>query len=165
MRKISDKESSYNRIISLYGTLISRICYFYAGKGLSFDDLYQDVCMTLWQNIGSFRGEAKISTWLYRLTLNTCLTSVRRETRHQTVELEERYDVPDLSEGSDDRASALYRAISMLGPVDKGIVMMRLDEKSYDEIAAVMGISKANVAVKLHRIKAKMAKFLDNERD
>ncbi len=165
MRNITDKESSYNSIISQYGPMISRICYFYAGRGLSFDDLYQDVCMTLWQNIGSFRGEAKISTWLYRLTLNTCLTSVRRETKHKTVELEDNYDLADAPESGDERASALYKAISMLGPVEKGIVMMRLDEKSYDEIAAVMGISKTNVAVKLHRIKTKMAKFLNDTCD
>ena len=169
MKKHSDKEQQFLAITGEYKEVIAKVCYLYVSPTAGFDDLYQEVLVNIWQGMESFRGEAKISTWIYRTAINTCLTWHRRNSRHSNsnnVRIEELISEPaDSAEGSVtlEDYRELYRLISMLGPLDKALITLWLDEKPYDEIARIMGMSHSNVAVRIHRIKDKLSSLAKKE--
>lgn len=159
MDSISTQERFLTLIDSCKG-LISKVCYMYAVDSHHFKDLYQETLVNIWQGFDSFRGEACMSSWVYRITVNTCITCHRRNRVFaNSVPLDG--EVPGLA--CDDERMAhlkeMYRLVGCLNPVDKAIVLLWLDEKSYDEIAAVMGMSRNNVASKLRRIKERLVKM------
>lgn len=139
--------------------LISKVCMMYARDQEHFKDLYQEVMATMWQGMHSFGGSSKISTWIYRVALNTCITYFRRHGRADaSLSLS---DVAEMADCSHERASMLkqmYDLISQLDSMDKGIIMMWLDSRSYEEIAEVTGLTKANVASRLHRIRQRLVR-------
>ncbi|MDE6207807.1 MAG: sigma-70 family RNA polymerase sigma factor [Muribaculaceae bacterium] len=160
MKVLTDKEKRFVDITSEYKDVIAKVCALYSGPGAPFDDLYQEVLANLWQGLDSFRGEAKMSTWIYRAAINTCITWHRRNDRYNSASLDSLTFEPD--ESGDDSAENYYtllNLISRLGPVDKALITLWLDEKPYEEIALITSISTANVAVRLHRIKSKLGKM------
>lgn len=163
MESKNDKERSFIELTDRYKEIIAKVCYLYTSPSVSFDDLYQETLINIWQGMESFRGEAKISTWIYRTAINTCITWLRRNSRHTkgSVPLEsmiaEPADPQDTSLAEEYRQ--MYMMISRLDPLEKAVITLWLDEKPYDEIAAVTGLSRSNVAVKVHRIKDKLARL------
>ncbi len=155
----SETEQRFLNEVAQYDSVIRRLCFMYSTPSVSFDDLYQETMVNLWRGFGSFRGDSTMYTWIYRVTINSCLSWLRRNHRYgATTSLDEAIElVPD--NGDDERRRDLadmYLLISRLDPLEKAIVMMWLDENSYDEIAAVTGLSRAAVATRLHRIKTKL---------
>lgn len=141
--------------------IIYKIISFYTNPSQSTNDLYQEVILNLWKAYPSFRGESKISTWLYRIALNTCLTFFRRSNKHiQYTELA--IDIPYIPDYNDD-IKELYKLINRLDKIDKALVLLYLDEKSYKEISEITGLSVTNVATKLSRIKEKLKQMSDND--
>ena len=139
--------------------LIYKVCYMYAEDSEHLKDLYQEVVANLWQGYSGFKGDAKISTWIYRIALNTCVSYIRRKSRQGS-----QVPLDDMSAGiideSHERAMCLkmmYEMISTLGRIDKAIIMLWLDEYSYEEIAHLTGISRNNVASRIHRIKQRFS--------
>ncbi len=135
-------------------------------------DLYQEIMFQLWRSLPSFAGASSIDTWVYRVALNTALTHVRRRSVHVETPLDQDHveaadlasldaadDTPDLGEQSE----RLYAAIDRLGDVDRMLVTMYLDDRSYREMAEVIGISESHVGVKLHRIRKALARSLAEE--
>jgi RNA polymerase sigma-70 factor (ECF subfamily) len=114
--------------------------------------------LNAWKGIRRFKGEAKFSTWLYRIALNTAITFYRKERRQPaTTELPPTLSPPETNPDSmQEEVNALYRAIGELSGIDKALVMLYLEEYSYTEISDIMGISTNNVAVKMNRIKTKL---------
>ena len=116
-----------------------------------------------------FAARQKISTWIYRTAINTCITWHRRNKRfgsESVIKLDDmKTDIADTSDTTTamEDYRQLYHLINMLGPIDKALVTLWLDEKPYDEIAAIMGLSAGNVAVKMHRIKEKLTKLARQE--
>ena len=158
----NDKERQFIEMLDQYKSVIAKVCCIYVSPIADFDDLYQETVINLWNGYDKFRGEAKISTWIYRAAINTCITWVRRNKKHsnrETLDSEMPLMVDESSKLADYRR--LNALISRLEPLEKAIVTLWLDEKSYDEIAAITGLSHSNVAVKLHRIKEKMSKMTD----
>ena len=159
-----DKETRFMTVTRQYKEVIAKVCYLYSSPIASFDDLYQEVLINIWQGMDSFRGDSKMSTWIHRTAINTCISWYRRNSRHcDSMGIDELpfepADVPsDINAGE---MLELHRLISMLGPIDKAIITLWLDEKPYEEIAAVMGMSVSNVAVRLHRIKERLSKLAD----
>lgn len=160
-----EKEKEFLAVTDLYKEVIAKVCYLYSNPWASFDDLYQEVLINLWQGLDSFRGESKLSTWIYRTAINTCITWHRRNSRY-TPRNTDRLDdmILEPADCSDTAAAMeeyreLYRLISRLGAVDKTLITLWLDEKSYEEIAEITGMSQANVAVRLHRAKEKLSKM------
>lgn len=155
-----EKQQRFQQLADDYKVVIAKVCSVYASVQTPFADLYQEVMLNLWVGLDTFRGEAKVSTWIYRLALNTCINWHRRNRRHHGLSsLETSADIPapvdDVSEGIQE----LYRLIEHLAPIDKALITLWLDEKPYDEIAAILGISKANVATKLHRIRTQLSQM------
>ena len=156
-----EKEQQFMELLRDYKDVVAKVCYLYKSEQSPFEDLYQEVLANLWEGISSFRGDAKMSTWVYRTALNTCITWYRRNKKHSAdIKLDNMVSEP-VSEDSGKMESynTLYSLISHLEPYEKALISLWLEEKSYDEIAAITGITKNNVAVRLHRIKEKLSRL------
>ena len=147
--------------------IIHKISLIYTSNFDDKEDLYQEICLQLWRSFGNYRGEAKLSTWLYRVALNTAISTIRRKNRFiETVELDpqKHYNIKDNEK--DEMTADLLRAISLLGNIDRAIVLLWLEEKKYEEISEVTGLSKSAVSVRLVRIRTKLEsliKKIENE--
>lgn len=153
-----DKENRFMAVVNDNRRLIYKVCYMYATDDDHFNDLYQEVLANIWQGIGSFRGDSRESTWIYRVALNTCVTFFRRNSHHTTgrvsIDNVTEMEAPDNAKG--DMLREMYRLIGGLPKMDKAIILMWLDEKSYDEIAEETGLTRNTVATRLRRIKQKL---------
>jgi len=122
-------------------------------------DLFQEVVLNAWKGFQNFKGDAKFSTWLYRVALNTAITFYRKEKNQlKTSVFNEAYtdSFIDLPAPEDEQVNAMYRSISELSDVDKALVMLYLEDYPYHDIGEIMGISANNVAVKMSRIKTRL---------
>ncbi|MCM1162971.1 MAG: sigma-70 family RNA polymerase sigma factor [Muribaculaceae bacterium] len=160
MQKSSDKEQRFLDMLSRHRPLLYKICYMYATDGDHFNDLYQEVVANIWVGLDSYRGESALSTWLYRIALNTCVTYFRRNSRHTEGKMPLESVVHLQGDDGDsqriEQLKEMYRLIADLSRIDKALILMWLDEKSYDEIAELSGLSRNNVATRLRRIKQKL---------
>ncbi len=145
-------------IINENNGLIYKVCYMYAVDQEHLKDLYQEVTANIWQGLASYRGDSKMSTWIYRIAINTCVSDLRRNERRPaaTSDLDAVGEIIDESHEHASRLRAMYEMIAMLGKLDKALIMLWLDEYSYDEIAAMTGLQRNNVASRLHRIKQRL---------
>ncbi len=146
-------------IVNANKQLISKVCLMYSRDTEHFKDLYQKVMANLWQGVDSYSGQAKISTWIYRVALNTCVTFYRKHGRaDSSASLDSVADIADCSQEHAYLLRQMYVLISQLDPMDKGIILMWLDSRPYEEIAEVTGLSRANVASRIHRIRQRLVK-------
>lgn len=154
------REQQFMQLVADNRQLICKVCYMYATDADHFNDLYQEVLANMWQGLSSFRGEASISTWIYRMAINTCVTFYRRNRRNDSrnVSLESILELPGEETSRADKLREMYRLISTLEPLEKALILMWLDERSYDEISQVTGMGRNNVASRLRRIKQKLVK-------
>lgn len=155
-------EQKFLAFIRQYERVIYKVCYLYATKNASLGDLYQEVVLNLWKAYPNFRQECKVSTWIYRIALNTCISFIRKEKNvPEIVTLTQETDW--LAEEDDNEwkemIRQLYRMIGRLGQLDKSIILLYLEEKNYEEIAEITGLTVTNVATKLSRIKDKLKKM------
>lgn len=150
-------KDEFELMLAQYDGVIRKVCYFYAVDLDDFNDLRQEALVNLWQGFPRFRGQAKISTWIYRVTLNSCVSFFRKHKKgRQTVAIEEH---PELIAEDDQKGEMLrqmYRMINALDATDKALVLLWLDEHPYDEIAQVMGMPRNTVASRLRRAKEKL---------
>ncbi|MDE7473169.1 MAG: sigma-70 family RNA polymerase sigma factor [Muribaculaceae bacterium] len=156
MSNKSQRTLLFDIILSQYGPMVSKICYMYGCDDEQRKDLYQECMANVWQGLRTFRGDSKLSTWLYRTCINTCITSYRRNSVRSTVPLDNVAQVADDDDHRGDKLRQMYNLISQLSPVDRAIIMMWLDEKNYDEIGDVTGMPRNTVASRIRRIKAKL---------
>ncbi|WP_298544251.1 RNA polymerase sigma factor [uncultured Aquimarina sp.] len=129
------------------------------------NDLSQEVFINIWNAMGGFMGKSSHKTWVYRITVNTCLQHIRKEQKNKKVSIEkvEYALAEEPSELTSDQNRSLYLAIGALEKVDRLLIMMVLDGQDYDTISEIMGIKPTNVRVKIHRIKKRLKKILDHE--
>ena len=127
-------------------------------------DLFQEILINLWKGFPQFRGESNVRTWIYRISLNTCISSERKKSRKvDTLPLT--MDIDLFSDSDDDtkQVQMLRDRISKLGPFDRAIVLLWLENLSYDEIGAIVGITAKNVSVRLFRIKEQLRNMSDEK--
>ena len=126
------------------------------------NDLFQEMILQIWKAFPSFRNEAKITTFMYRIGLNTAISGIRKK-KIKTTELEPfSFQIQENTEEHfTDELKLLYASIEQLSDVEKSIVLLFLEDKPYDEIAEITGISANYVAVKMNRIKEKLRKLLN----
>ncbi|MDD6211089.1 MAG: sigma-70 family RNA polymerase sigma factor [Bacteroidales bacterium] len=153
-----DSEKQFALFIEEYRQVIYKVCSVYASDKDNLGDLYQEVVINLWKAFPRFRNECKASTWVYRIGLNTCLSFMRKSKSKPvivpiTVDLENCFEE---EEGKTHLLKELYRMINRLGKLERALILLWLEERSYQEIAEITGISKQNAAVKLSRIKEKL---------
>lgn len=156
-----DSERRFMEIARSQSKLVASICLSFANTKEDFDDLRQDSLLNIWRGIGTFREDSSISTWVYRVTLNTCV-SFQRKSKGKVSDaeaLKEFYrELFEQSSTEDvERFELMYSLIAKLPALDKSVLMMWLDDKSYDEIARVMGLSRDAVASRLKRAKNRLS--------
>ena len=141
------------------GTIYT-VCYMFSNNPEEVADLFQEILINLWKGFPKFRGESNVRTWIYRISLNTCISSERKksrmvETLPLTMDINLFYDSDDESK----QVQMLRDRINKLGPFDRAIVLLWLENLSYDDIGAIVGISAKNVSVRLVRIKEQLKKM------
>lgn len=158
MSTSGEKESRFMAIVSDNRQMIYKVCYMYASDQEELNDLYQEVLANLWQGLDSYRGDSRMSTWIYRVAFNTCVTYIRHNAKHGNgrVALDDVTDVQWEDSGRGEKLRHMYRLISCLDKMDKAIILMWLDEKSYEEISELTGLPRNTVATRLHRIKHRL---------
>ena len=158
-------EQEFLSVVREYERVIYKVCYLYTTQHATLGDLYQEVILNLWKAYPGFRKECKVSTWIYRIALNTCISFIRKEKNiPEIVALTREADW--LTEEKDELTEMLrqlYRMINQLGQLDKSIILLYLEEKSYEEISEITGLTVTNVATKLSRIKDKLKKMKKEE--
>lgn len=154
-------EQEFLSVIKEYERVIYKVCYLYATKNAPLNDLYQEVVLNIWKAFGKFRGESKISTWIYRIALNTCISFIRKEKNiPEIVNLTQ--EVSWMTDEQDElqvMLKELHLLINQLGQLDKSIILLYLEENSYEEISEITGLTVTNVATKISRIKDKLRKM------
>ncbi|MBE8720367.1 RNA polymerase sigma factor [Sphingobacterium pedocola] len=156
-------EAVFLTLISEHQGIIHKICRLYRDIREDREDLFQEITFQLWKSHETFKNESKISTWIYRIALNTAIASFRKK-KHA---IEYSPVLPDLADEQPDeelafRQERLFNALKRLNDADKAIITLYLEDLSYQQIAEITGISENNVGVKLNRIKIKIKNFLNN---
>ncbi|MDR1584051.1 MAG: sigma-70 family RNA polymerase sigma factor [Prevotellaceae bacterium] len=156
----AEQEKDFIRMIHENERIIYKVCSLYVSGDFPMEDLYQEVVINLWKAFPRFRNESSYSTYVYRVALNTCISGMRRESRRgQKVPLvfaEETAFEPDNLE---ENLREMYRLIRQLKKLDRSLILLWLEERPYQEIAEITGLSLCNVATKLKRIKEKLIKM------
>lgn len=154
---MNDKELEFTRIVREYKSTIYTVCYMFSSDEDEVSDLFQETLINLWKGYASFRGDSKVDTWIYRVALNTCISADRKKKRAgKRVSLSVDINLYEDTDQDTRQVQQLYKRINKLGVIDRAIVLMWLENMSYDEIGAILGITAKNVSVKLVRIKEKL---------
>lgn len=152
-------EQQFNDLVRQNKSTIYSVCYMFSDNRDEVADLFQETLVNLWKGFQSFRGESAVSTWIYRVAMNTCISADRKKHRH-TEALSMDLDLFAVSKDRDmQQVQQLYGRIHQLSVVDRAIVMLWLENLSYEEIGQIVGISAQNVSVKLVRIKEQLKKM------
>ena len=153
-------EQEFLSVIREYERVIYKVCYLYTTPNATLNDLYQEVVLNIWKAFPKFRRECKISTWIYRIALNTCISFIRKEKNlPEIVPLTQEADRSEEDDETQTMLQQLYRMINRLGQLEKSIILLYLEEKSYEDISEITGLTVTNVATKLNRIKDKLKKM------
>lgn len=156
-------EKEFARLIQQHSGIINKVCYFYATDQMPFDDLRQEIYVNIWKTLHQFKGDCKLSTWIYRVSVNSALMSIRStKAKIRTVSLD--FGLLDISAEIDEvrkeNLRSLYSLINRLDAIEKAVILLWLDEYSYEEIAENLGLKRNTVATKIRRIKGKLSKSM-----
>ena len=153
----------YTSSILPYAAIIIKICRAYTNTQEDFEDYYQEVCLQIWRSKDNFRQQSEWSTWIYRLTLNVCLTLLKKTKNNNLHFVSDQLPdelVQDSHAFTDESLNQLYDAIRKLSEVDRAVILLYLEEKSYQEIAEIIGTNPNNIGVRIKRIKERLKKIL-----
>ncbi len=157
---MKEKEIEFNSIVRANKATIFTVCYLFSKDQDEVNDLFQETLINLWRGFDSFQGKCDVKTWIWRVSLNTCLTFERKKKRNvETVPLSIGINLFTDTDDDTRQVQMLYNRINKLGPIDKAIILLWLENMSYDEIGEIIGISTKNVSVKLVRIKEQLKKM------
>ena len=157
----------YTSSILPYSGIIIKICRAYTDSQEDFEDYYQEVCLQIWRSRDKFRGDSKWSTWIYRLSLNICLTLIKKKSKNRQIYAS---NYTTTNEGttynqafSDESLNLLYAAIKKLSEIDRAVILLYLEEKPNKEIAEIIGTTPNNIGVRVNRIKERLKNLLDGK--
>ena len=156
---MKENEQQFTDIVRRNRSTIYTVCYMFSKDNDEVADMFQEVLIRLWNGMGSFDGRSDIKTWIYRVALNTCITIDKRKKRNHKAQLSMDIDYFNSREVKSEQAQFLHRRISHLQPLDRAIVLLWLEDISYDEIAAIIGITAKNVSVRLVRIREQLKRM------
>lgn len=160
-----DLESKFLVDFEKNQNIVHKVCRIYTTNQDAHNDLFQEVTIQLWKNYSKFRGEAKFSTWMYRVALNTAISLYRKSTRTiKTLDISDvSYKVQSLEydDTEEQQLKSLYKAIQGLSDIEKALIFLYLENKPYKEIAEALGITQVNARVKMNRAKDKLRNILN----
>ncbi|MDQ2656179.1 MAG: RNA polymerase sigma factor [Bacteroidota bacterium] len=157
-------EKKFINLIDEHQGLIHKVCIMYESDRDQRNDLFQEIVLQLWKSFPTFRGESKITTWMYRIALNTAISGYRKRSRKVPTEdlHETHFNISEQSGGSEGEENVLrlQQAIRRLSEIERAMIMMALEEIPYEEIAETIGITQNNVRVRMNRIREKLRKLM-----
>jgi RNA polymerase sigma-70 factor (ECF subfamily) len=158
-------EHNFVKLLEQHQNIVHKVCRLYTNNQDAHNDLFQEITIQLWKAYPKFRGDAKFSTWMYRVGLNTAITLYRKSKRSintqnfEGVEYKIKAEVYDDTE--EQQLKTLYKAVHQLNDIEKALVFLYLEDKDYREISETLGISEVNARVKMNRIKTKLRTILN----
>ncbi|MFZ6013874.1 MAG: RNA polymerase sigma factor [Bacteroidota bacterium] len=167
------KQEKFIEIVTENQGMIHKVCRLYRDTIEDREDLFQDIVLELWKSISTFQHESKIGTWIYRIAFNTAIARYRSKSskiRYQEISDQElNLSVKPKDYDAEDPVDLLYTAINKLNNIEKAIILLYLENLSYQEMSGILGLSESNVSVKLTRIRKKLKEFInaaenDNDR-
>lgn len=161
------REEEFLQLMDSCSGILHKVTLLYTGNEEDRADLLQEIIYQCWRSFPSFRGESKLSTWVYRVSLNTALVYRRRTAGQEgeiTLEPDQITELPAAQREENPQRDALLQAIRRLPKTERMIITLHLDGYSNSEIAATTGTSKGNIAVKIHRIRETLKKQLKEEK-
>ncbi|MGB3468231.1 MAG: sigma-70 family RNA polymerase sigma factor [Cyclobacteriaceae bacterium] len=167
MKTTSQLEKEFSQRIQDSQGIIHKVSRMYCDNEEHRKDLFQEILIQLWNSYPSYRGEAKFSTWMYRVAINVAIQDLRKMKKKQRLfsQADQFVDIPEdpKSEHLNEKLKLMYSAISQLNKIEKAIVMLHLEGKMNEEIAEIIGITQNYVRVRMNRIKIKLSKTLTNK--
>lgn len=154
-------EREFTQLVHEQKSTIYTVCYMFARDKDEAADLFQDVLINLWKGIGKFRNDSEISTWVYRVSLNTCISADRKKRKMPTTRLDMNIDLFDDDDTDSRQIQVLRQRIQRLQPLDRAIVLLWLENLSYQEIADIVGLTPKNISVRLTRIRLQLKQLKD----
>jgi RNA polymerase sigma-70 factor (ECF subfamily) len=162
-----DKELEHNfvELLEKHQNIVHKVCRLYTNNQDAHNDLFQEITIQLWKAYPKFRGDAKFSTWMYRVGLNTAITLYRKSKRSIRTQEFESVSFKIKAEAYDDteeqQLKLLYKAVHQLNDIEKALVFLYLEDKNYTEISETLGITEVNARVKMNRVKKKLRTILN----
>jgi RNA polymerase sigma-70 factor (ECF subfamily) len=154
----------YTMSILPHAAIIVKICRAYTNTQADFEDYYQEVCLQIWRSKDNFNGDAQWSTWVFKLSLNVCLTYLKKNKNNTFVsDLLPDVAIADSQISAEHGIEQLYAGIRQLSEVDRAIILLYLEEKTYVEISEIIGTNPNNIGVRITRIKIRLNKLLNLE--
>jgi len=154
----------YKVSILPFSGIIIKICRAYTNTQEDFEDYYQEVCLQIWRSNENFKEQSEWSTWIYRLTLNVCLTLLKKK-KNNKQHITSDNILPQIEESNavfeDESLNQLYIAIKILSEIDRAVILLYLEEKTYQEIADIIGTNPNNIGVRIKRIKERLRKIMN----
>jgi RNA polymerase sigma-70 factor (ECF subfamily) len=150
-----EQRQTFETWLKQHKGLVFKVVRAYAFTAMDMDDLFQEITIQVWGSVPAFREQSSVTTWIYRISLNTAMKWLRRERKHSRNEAID--DVPqvllEIRGQTDERLTWLYEEIYKLDEVDRSIALLMLDGFAYKDMAEILGITESNVGVKINRIK------------
>ena len=161
---MNNKAKIFTELVEKNQGIIHKVCRIYTDDKDSHDDLFQEIVLQLWRSYDTFKGDSKFSTWMYRVSLNTAITLIRKKTKSSETDFNEAQFLNLKSEDKDEfleeRITLLYAAIRLLNDVERALVLLFLKDLPYKDIAETLGISEVNARVKMNRVKIKLKEIM-----
>ncbi|AMC10611.1 RNA polymerase subunit sigma-70 [Lutibacter profundi] len=160
-----DLEHKFISEFQQHQNIIHKVCRIYTNNQEAHNDLFQEIAIQLWKAYPKFRGDSKISTWMYRIGLNTAITLYRKSKR--TIKTQDfdnvlfRIQSTSYDDTEEEQLKLMYKAIYQLSDIDKALIFLYLEDKNYKEISDTIGISEVNARVKMNRIKTRLRTILN----
>ena len=158
-------EHSFVELLEKHQNIVHKVCRLYTNNYDAHNDLFQEITIQLWKAYPKFRGDAKFSTWMYRVGLNTAISLYRKSKRSiKTQEFDTiqfKIKAEDYDETEELQLKLMYKAIKQLNDIEKALIFLYLEDKNYKEISETMGITEVNARVKMNRVKTKMRTILN----
>ncbi|MFD2915321.1 RNA polymerase sigma factor [Psychroserpens luteus] len=158
-------ENNFVELLEKHQNIVHKVCRLYTNNQDAHNDLFQEITIQLWKAYPKFRGDAKFSTWMYRVGLNTAITLYRKSKR--TIKTQEFESVSfkiksvEYDDTEEQQLKLLYKAVHQLNDIEKALVLLYLEDKNYSEISETLGISEVNARVKMNRVKKKLRTILN----
>lgn len=159
----NDIQRQFAALVRENKSTVYTVCYMFSTDEAEVSDLFQETLVNLWKGFGQFRGGSDVKTWIYRVALNTCISIDRKKKRRKTVPLSMACNFFEDRDEDTRQIALLHQRISRLQPFDRAIVLLWLENISYEEIGEIVGISPKNVSVRLFRIREQLRNMSNNE--
>lgn len=154
-----EKEQQFEQMVREYRSTIYTICYMFSKDQDEVSDLFQEVLINLWKSFPSFEGRSKLNSWVYRVSMNVCISLERKKKRQRTVPLMMDINPFEEENANSKQMEILRKRIARLGIFDRAIILLWLENMSYEEIGEIIGITAKNVSVRLYRMKEELKKM------